>query len=405
MRGLLRVIASTLALAGAIGAAWAAPFAYVPNHGSSTVSVIDTATRAVVGTVPTGPGSMPSGVAVDAQGARVYVTSPPDTLITIDAATTSVVSTVTMAATQVAASPASTRVYVTGGTFVSVVDATTGTVTATIPACFSPQGVAVNRTETRAYVACFAESAVAVLDTVQNQLLAKVPVGAQPRHIALSPDGTRVYVTTGSSVDVISAATQTVVAQIAVPNAQLGGVASSPDGTRVYVAKAKVTPTGSDELLVVDTSSYAIAGHVAVGKGPTGVAVTPDSRQIYVSDNLDDTVSIVDATSQAVVAVVPCRPLAGRDRSVHRPRLRTRERGGSDSGRFQSRGDRPRGRRRCHRRGARPARREDVMPGGPHMLRRYCPPTSKSALVICPREHTRTVLTSSSNTLPLAMTT
>ena len=40
-----------------------------------------------------------------------------------------------------------------------------------------------------------------------------------------------------------------------------------------------------------------------------------------------------------------------------------------------------------------------------YMLRRYCPPTSNSAWVICPSEHTRTVFTSSANTLPLSITT
>ena len=37
---------------------------------------------------------------------------------------------------------------------------------------------------------------------------------------------------------------------------------------------------------------------------------------------------------------------------------------------------------------------------GTHMLRRYWPPTSKSALVICPSEATRTVSSSASKTLP-----
>src|SRR5881409_3381184 len=37
------------------------------------------------------------------------------------------------------------------------------------------------------------------------------------------------------------------------------------------------------------------------------------------------------------------------------------------------------------------------------MLRRYCPPTSNSALVICPSEHTRTASTSTSNTLRLSI--
>ena len=39
------------------------------------------------------------------------------------------------------------------------------------------------------------------------------------------------------------------------------------------------------------------------------------------------------------------------------------------------------------------------------MLRRYCPPTSNSAFVICPSEHTRTVFISSANTLPFSITT
>lgn len=39
-----------------------------------------------------------------------------------------------------------------------------------------------------------------------------------------------------------------------------------------------------------------------------------------------------------------------------------------------------------------------------YILRRYCPPTSNKALVICPSEHTRTASISTSNTLSLLMT-
>ena len=39
-----------------------------------------------------------------------------------------------------------------------------------------------------------------------------------------------------------------------------------------------------------------------------------------------------------------------------------------------------------------------------HMLRRYCPPTSNKAFVICPREHTRTASINTSNTFLLSMT-
>ena len=49
----------------------AAPFAYVANGGSNTVSVIDTATKTVVATV--GVGSVPDGIAVTPDGTHVYV--------------------------------------------------------------------------------------------------------------------------------------------------------------------------------------------------------------------------------------------------------------------------------------------------------------------------------------------
>ncbi len=53
------------------GPALAAPFAYITNFNSGDVSVIDTATKAVVATVPVG--SIPFGVAVTPNGAFVYV--------------------------------------------------------------------------------------------------------------------------------------------------------------------------------------------------------------------------------------------------------------------------------------------------------------------------------------------
>ena len=42
--------------------------------------------------------------------------------------------------------------------------------------------------------------------------------------------------------------------------------------------------------------------------------------------------------------------------------------------------------------------------GRAHILRRYCPPTSNSALVICPSEQTRTASISTSNTLRFSIT-
>jgi YVTN family beta-propeller protein len=58
--GLALVLVSALMLSNAAGAI-AAPFAYIPNSGSSNVSVIDTATNTVTATV--GVGTSPAGAA------------------------------------------------------------------------------------------------------------------------------------------------------------------------------------------------------------------------------------------------------------------------------------------------------------------------------------------------------
>ena len=66
--GLLIVTASALA----------EPFAYVTNYQSHSVSVIDTATNAVIATVPVG--SSPGGVAITPDGAFAYVANQGSTI-------------------------------------------------------------------------------------------------------------------------------------------------------------------------------------------------------------------------------------------------------------------------------------------------------------------------------------
>ncbi|MGB8899828.1 MAG: cytochrome D1 domain-containing protein, partial [Methylocella sp.] len=71
----------------------AAPFAYVTNSNSSTVSVIDTASNIVVATVAVG--LFPYGVAVTPDGKHVYVVNQGDrTVSVIDTASNTVVATV-----------------------------------------------------------------------------------------------------------------------------------------------------------------------------------------------------------------------------------------------------------------------------------------------------------------------
>jgi len=72
-----------------------------------------------------------------------------------------------------------------------------------------------------------------------------------------------------ATVSVIDTATNTVVAAIPVglfPE----GVAITPDGTRVYVPNL-----GFDTVSVIDTATNTVVATITVGGGPLAVAITP----------------------------------------------------------------------------------------------------------------------------------
>jgi YVTN family beta-propeller protein len=75
---------------------------------------------------------------------------------------------------------------------------------------------------------------------------------------------------------------------------------SSTDGRRLYV-----TCENSSELLVIDTGTRKVVGHVPVGRKPYDVVLSPDEKTIYVSNRWDDNISVIDADRVEVVRTVP----------------------------------------------------------------------------------------------------
>jgi YVTN family beta-propeller protein len=76
-----------------------------------------------------------------------------------------------------------------------------------------------------------------------------------------------------SSVSVIDTASNTVVATVKLgPSREVSPfeVAITPDGTRAYV-----TDNASHSVSVIDTARNTVVATVGVGNGPQGVAITP----------------------------------------------------------------------------------------------------------------------------------
>jgi YVTN family beta-propeller protein len=181
---------------------------------------------------------------------------------------------------------------------------------------------------TRAYVTNTADGTVSVVDvsSATPTVEATVEVGDAPTGVVASPDGAQVFVmntgaqlsdhsgtgvadvvnSVSTSISVIDTATHEVVATwLAQAGNVFTGAAVSPDASRLY-AVATSTPPGlppsgnaPGRLFRIDTSTGAISTGqaVLVGRGPTGVAVSPDGTRAYVTNTADGTVSVVDVSS------------------------------------------------------------------------------------------------------------
>ena len=58
---------------------------------------------------------------------------------------------------------------------------------------------------------------------------------------------------------------------------------------------------GSGNVSVIDTATNKVTATVDVGYHPVGVAVSPDGKKVYVSNLDSGTVSVIDATTYAVI--------------------------------------------------------------------------------------------------------
>jgi YVTN family beta-propeller protein len=80
---------------------------------------------------------------------------------------------------------------------------------------------------------------------------------------------------------------------------QSNPIALSPDGSRLFVAA-----TTSDQVDVIDTATNTRVAQIPVGIEPVAIAVKPGGSQVWVSNHVSDSVSVIDTATLQVIETV-----------------------------------------------------------------------------------------------------
>jgi YVTN family beta-propeller protein len=162
-----------------------------------------------------------------------------------------------------------------------------------------------------AYVTNAGSDTVSVINTDAMLETTTIPVGSDPEGIAVTPDGSFVYVsnvtpgfTDFGTVSVIRSASRRVVATATVGKAP-GGIAVTPDGARVYVAESGGLINGEflpPSVTVIDTSTNLVAGApIALGPGSSnGIAISPNGDFAYVVNAATSGLSVIGTMDNRV---------------------------------------------------------------------------------------------------------
>ncbi|HLJ31992.1 MAG TPA: YncE family protein, partial [Candidatus Babeliales bacterium] len=262
--------------------------AYVANSNGTTLSIIDTKSNTVIGTI--GGFDGPSGIAITPNGKFAYVNNygGPD------------------------------GVGSGNGTTVSVVDLKANDIIDTITVGQAPAALAMSPDGKFVYVINYVDGnpgtgTMSILSTKNNMVIDTVSGFSGPFGIAITPNGKYAYVTNfgsnnfapfGTTVSVVKLKCRPTIAQtIELNSIQPSGIAITPDGHFAYVTNYNTLYAGSNftnltagqgTVNIIDTkTNKIIPPTIAVGQSPNAIAISPNGKFAYVTDFTSNTVDVI----------------------------------------------------------------------------------------------------------------
>lgn len=303
--------ALTLSLAATATLAVAQGTAYVTSEKDDALTLIDTKTLAVKGTLPTCKRGrhvqrLPDGkimvACTDSNAADV-----------IDPASGKSVRRVPLGDEPEAfdVSPDGKTIYVSnedeGET--SFIDAESGKKLKSIKVGKEPEGVKVSADGKTLYVTSEVASLVHVIDVATAKVVKNIKVGKRPRRMAITPDGKELWVTNelDASVSIVAVASHEVTATLkfevkGVRKEDITpvGITMTRDGKRAFVALGK-----ANHVAFVDVAARKVTDQVLVGKRAWNVTLDKAEARLWVVNGLSDDVTVVDVAGAKAVKSIP----------------------------------------------------------------------------------------------------
>jgi YVTN family beta-propeller protein len=159
---------------------------------------------------------------------------------------------------------------------------------------------------------------ITILNTQTDHVIARLTPGTPGsdtfQWIALSPDGTKAYITDSklAQLFVLDTRTYQVVAAVNVPGVERG-VAISPDGNKAYIADE------AGFVQVLDLKTYKVLASIGVANGGArGITVSADGSLVYATEPED--VAVISTAANAVVETIPLNGCCAVQLGIQQPR-------------------------------------------------------------------------------------
>ncbi len=203
--------------------------------------------------------------------------------------------------------------------FINVVDMATNVVTgividAEVTTFNQPISMAITPDGTKAYVANDGGNSVSIVDITTNMVTGFLTGFDNPVAVAIAADGATAYVVNygGGSVSMIDVATDTFIGLVGdevdsfdAPTA----IAITPDGTKAYVANDGYLSF----VVIIDLVKSSMSYNTVIGvvtdtdhtmDSPTAIAITLDGTIAYVTNQNNNTVTIINVATDTVIGTV-----------------------------------------------------------------------------------------------------